>query len=96
MKPMVRVPHSEMTDAIAVRDIGTKDLPAGAWVRVTGGGVYRGDLARVVQAEAGGLVTVQVVPRVDYAAMLQRCVRSRVLRSTPACSMAVAVLSTRS
>ena len=72
-RPMVRVPHGEMTDAIAVRESAAKELAPGAWVRIGGSGVYRADLARVVAAEGGGLVTVQLVPRIDYAAMMQRC-----------------------
>ena len=70
----VRVPHAEMTDAIAVRDSGRTAPPPNSWVRITGGGVYRGDLARVVDGgEGAGMVSVEVVPRVDYAALQQRC-----------------------
>jgi hypothetical protein len=77
-RPMVRVPHAEMTDAIAVREAaGPGALAPGAWARVTGGGVYRGDLTRVVANDGGGLVTVHLVPRIDYAAMAQRCARLR-------------------
>ena len=75
-RALVRVPHAEMTDAIAVRGGAggaTAGLVEGAWVRCVGQGGYRGDLGRVVEGEAGGVVGVAVVPRVDYTMLAQRC-----------------------
>jgi transcription elongation factor len=73
MKPMVRVPHAEMTDALTVMDSGRQDLQVGGWVRITGMGIYKGDLAQVLRLEGDGTITVKVVPRIDYSALRQRC-----------------------
>jgi hypothetical protein len=47
---IMRVPHTEMTDAITVKDAAKQRLHAGSWVRVNTAGVYRGDLAQVRRA----------------------------------------------
>ena len=71
-RPLVRVAHGEMTDAIAVKEGGRKELRPGAWVRIGGGGAYKGDLARVHTSDTGGITAVSVIPRIDYSALLQR------------------------
>jgi transcription elongation factor len=71
-KPMVRVPHAEMTDALTVIDSGRQDLQVGGWVRILGTGIYRNDLAQVLRPEGDGTVTVKVVPRIEYGALRQR------------------------
>ena len=44
----------------------------GSWVRITKG-PYKDDLAKVVDLdESRNMATMQIVPRLDYAAMSQR------------------------
>jgi transcription elongation factor SPT5 len=71
-KPPKLVPLSEMVDAITAVKAASKAVQPGAWVRFRGG-IYKGDLARVVDVDLdGGRVTVRVVPRLDYAAIAAR------------------------
>lgn len=72
-KQPMRVPHAEMTDAITVKDSAKNRLKPGAYVRVNTAGVYKGDLAQILNMEAGGVCLIKVVPRIDLAAMAKRC-----------------------
>jgi hypothetical protein len=72
-KQPMRVPHNEMTDAITVKDAAKQRLKPGSYVRMMTAGVYKGDLAQVVNIETGGGVMIKVVPRVDFTAMAKRC-----------------------
>lgn len=76
----MRVPHAEMTDAITVKDAAKQRLKPGAYVRVQTAGVYKGDLAQVVNIEAGGGCMIKLVPRVDLTAMQKRCVHLQFVR----------------
>jgi hypothetical protein len=69
----IRVPHAEMTDAMTVKDAAKQRLRPGSYVRVQASGVYKGDLAQVVNIETGGNVMIKIVPRIDLTAMAKRC-----------------------
>lgn len=71
-KQPTRVPHPEMTDAITVKDAAKQSLRPDAYVRVQTAGVYKGDLAQVVNIEAGGGCMIKLVPRIDLGAMAKR------------------------
>lgn len=73
----IRVPHPEMTDAITVKDAAKQRLKPGSYVRVQTAGVYKGDLAQVVNVETSGSCMVKVVPRIDLTAMAKRCALER-------------------
>ena len=62
-----------MTDAITVKDATKQRLKPGTYVRIQSSGVYKGDLAQVVNVETGGSCMVKVVPRVDLTALAKRC-----------------------
>ena len=67
MKPIRLVPIKEMVDSISVTKKKVENVVVGSWVRMRGG-VYKGDLARVVDANyADNQCTVKLVPRFDYA-----------------------------
>lgn len=72
-RAFVRVPHAEMTDAITVKDTAPHHLKFGSWVRIKSVGVYKGDLAQVVEVDTEGGVSVKVIPRIDYQAIAERC-----------------------
>ena len=66
-KPIRLVPIKEMVDSISVTKKKVENVVVGSWVRMRGG-VYKGDLARVVDANyADNQCTVKLVPRFDYA-----------------------------
>ena len=66
-KPIRLVPIKEMVDSISVTKKKVENVVVGSWVRMRGG-VYKGDLARVVDATyADNQCTVKLVPRFDYA-----------------------------
>jgi transcription elongation factor SPT5 len=69
MRPIRLVPIKEMVDSITVTKKKVENVVVGSWVRMRGG-VYKGDLARVVDANyADNQCTVKLVPRFDYAHM---------------------------
>mmetsp|Transcript_6930 Transcript_6930/g.23018 ORF Transcript_6930/g.23018 Transcript_6930/m.23018 type:complete len:1237 (+) Transcript_6930:184-3894(+) len=67
------VPIDEMVDGITVLNKGSGDsIKPDSWVRLRSG-IFKGDLAKVVElhsAEVPPRVTVKVVPRIDYEEML--------------------------
>lgn len=68
-KPPRLVPLNEMVDAVTVPQKHTRSIVPGSWVRMKSG-VYKGDLGKVLAVEQGsGRATVQLIPRLDYAAM---------------------------
>jgi transcription elongation factor SPT5 len=71
-KAPILVPLREMGDALTVAAVAGARIARGSWVRIRGGAL-RGDLARVVDADpAAGRATIQVVPRIDWAAVAAR------------------------
>ena len=69
MRPIRLVPIKEMVDSVTVTKKKVENVVIGSWVRMRGGG-YKGDLARVVDANyADNQCTVKLVPRFDYAHM---------------------------
>lgn len=63
------VPLNEMVDAVTVPQKHIRSIVPGSWVRMRLG-VYKGDLGKVLAVEQGsGRATVQLIPRLDYAAM---------------------------
>jgi len=69
MRPIKLVPIKEMVDSVTVTKKKIANVVIGSWVRMRGG-VYKGDLARVVDANyADNQCTVKLVPRFDYAHM---------------------------
>ena len=66
-KPIKLVPITEMVDSITVTKKKVENIQYQSWVRMRGG-VYKGDLARVIDINyADNQCTVQLVPRFDYA-----------------------------
>ena len=66
-KPIRLVPIKEMVDSISVTKKKVANVVMGSWVRMRGG-VYKGDLARVIDTNyADNQCTVKLVPRFDYA-----------------------------
>ena len=67
MKPIRLVPIKEMVDSITVTKKKVENVAIGSWIRMRGG-VYKGDLGRVVDVNfADNQCTVKLVPRFDYA-----------------------------
>jgi transcription elongation factor SPT5 len=66
-KPIKLVPINEMVDSITVTKKKVENIQYQSWVRMRGG-VYKGDLARVIDINyADNQCSVQLVPRFDYA-----------------------------
>ena len=66
-KAIKLVPIKEMVDSISVTKKKVANIVHGSWVRMRGG-VYKGDLARVIDVNyADNQCTVKLVPRFDYA-----------------------------
>ncbi|KAL4420140.1 hypothetical protein ABPG77_010356 [Micractinium sp. CCAP 211/92] len=71
-KPPKLVPLREMVDAIRVMRGTEKAIEAGSWVRIKGG-LYKGDLAKVMDTDPSTQrATIKVVPRIDFAAVAAR------------------------
>ncbi|KAL6785123.1 hypothetical protein ACKKBG_A02530 [Auxenochlorella protothecoides x Auxenochlorella symbiontica] len=66
------VPLGEMTAAVAVQVTAARGVDVGSWVRAKAG-LYKGDLAQVVDLDASGArATLRLVPRLDLAALSAR------------------------
>jgi transcription elongation factor SPT5 len=62
---LMLIPMNEMPDLLKTRP--KEMVEPGAFVRITGTGLYGNDLAQVYEVESNGLnVTVRLVPRLDY------------------------------
>ncbi|KXZ44189.1 hypothetical protein GPECTOR_71g550 [Gonium pectorale] len=71
------VPLNEMVDAVTVNKKAKDDLARDTWVRIRGG-LYKDDLARVVDVDpVAGRATVKLLHRLDFAALANRTEEQR-------------------
>ncbi|GFR39839.1 hypothetical protein Agub_g334 [Astrephomene gubernaculifera] len=71
------VPLNEMVDAVTVNKKAKDDLARDTWVRLRGG-LYKDDLARVVDVDpVAGRATIKLLHRLDFAAMANRTEEQR-------------------
>ncbi|EFJ43471.1 hypothetical protein VOLCADRAFT_106802 [Volvox carteri f. nagariensis] len=71
------VPLNEMVDAVTVNKKAKDDMARDTWVRVRGG-LYKDDLARVVDVDpVAGRATIKLLHRLDFAAMVNRTEEQR-------------------
>ncbi|GLC43354.1 hypothetical protein PLESTB_001336800 [Pleodorina starrii] len=71
------VPLNEMVDAVTVNKKAKDDMARETWVRVRGG-LYKDDLARVVDVDpVAGRATIKLLHRLDFVAMVNRTEEQR-------------------
>ncbi|GIL82005.1 hypothetical protein Vretimale_1566 [Volvox reticuliferus] len=71
------VPLNEMVDAVTVNRKAKDDMARDTWVRIRGG-LYKDDLARVVDVDpVAGRATIKLLHRLDFAALANRTEEQR-------------------